>query len=89
MNTQEIFTEFFARGLTSSRRGWSRAWLAKAPNYATENRDQELPPEAAIKLYQNLKYWSQRDPSVGDLIERLRESILAYEPPYRMPSTRR
>jgi hypothetical protein len=46
--------------MTTSLRGFSRSWLGHAPNYACTHAS-ELPLQAGIKLYRNLRAYGQND----------------------------
>ena len=61
MIAEQLFQEMHKRHLTTSRRGWSRAWAGMAQNWLCENRAKPLPAEVALTVHRKLVRIGERE----------------------------
>lgn len=55
MRIFEIYQKFEQRGLSSSQRHFSAAWLERGENYLSQNKESDLSAEDGVKLWRNLQ----------------------------------
>lgn len=54
MRNYEIYEMMKAKHLTTSMRGWSRAWCGRSQNYCATFRDYPLSPEIGVRIWRGL-----------------------------------
>jgi len=61
MIAEQLFQEMKSRHLTTSRRGFSRAWAGMAQNWLCENRTKPLPADVALTVHRKLVRIGERE----------------------------